>query len=38
MSEPEVLGLCVIVPPVDAMCAAGRGCCAAPLSTPQGHF
>lgn len=38
MSEPEVLGLCVIVPPMDAMCASGRSCCAAPLSTPQGHF
>lgn len=31
MSEPEVLGLCVIVPPMDAMCAAGRSCCAALL-------
>lgn len=38
MSEPEVLGLCVILPPMDAMCASGRSCCAAPLSTPQGHF
>lgn len=38
MSEPEVLGLCVIVPPMDAMCASGRSCCAAPLFTPQGHF
>lgn len=31
MSEPEVLGLCMIVPPMDAMCAAGRSCCAARL-------
>lgn len=31
MSEPEVLGLCVIVPPMDAMCASGRSCCAAAL-------
>lgn len=42
MSEPEVLGLCVIVPPMDAMCAAGRSqplcsavpCCSTVLQTP----
>lgn len=34
MSEPEVLGLCVIVPPMDAMCASGE---AAALLCSQPH-